>query len=109
VTFFVHNYYAVWKPLGIGPADPKHEESMGHFNGLSKQRNDMNIWESMYIQAYGHHGLLIAEQNNADHNHLFNLARLPIHTDTVAVTHKPTTENHSPPTTNTRYNKHVMR
>jgi hypothetical protein len=46
----------------------------------------------MYIQAYGHHGLLAAEQSSADYNPLFNLARLPIHTDTAAVTNKLTTE-----------------
>jgi hypothetical protein len=42
----------------------------------------MNIRESMYIQACGHHDLPVAEQNSTDHNLLFNLARVPCHTDT---------------------------
>jgi hypothetical protein len=36
----------------------------------------MNIWESLYIQAYGHCNILVAEQNSADQNPLFNLARI---------------------------------
>jgi hypothetical protein len=58
----------------------------------------MNIWESIYIQAYGQHNLLVSGQNSADHNPLFNLTPILRHTDTAtvgtAVTHKPTT----PPT-----------
>ena len=34
---FVRNYYTVWKPLGIGPADPKLAENVGHYKGLSKE------------------------------------------------------------------------
>jgi hypothetical protein len=56
----------------------------------------------MYIQAYNHHGLLVVGQSNADHNPLFNLAHLPSHTDTVAVTHKPTME---PPASNNKHKK----
>jgi len=37
---FVHNYNTVWKPLGIGPAEPKHAESVGHYKGLTKQYNE---------------------------------------------------------------------
>jgi hypothetical protein len=36
---FVHNYYTVWKPLGNGPADPKHAESVGHYKGLFREYN----------------------------------------------------------------------
>jgi hypothetical protein len=36
----------------------------------------MNIWESMYSQAYGHHNILVGEQNSADQNPLFNPARV---------------------------------
>jgi len=39
-ALFVHNYYTVWKPLGIGPADPKHAESLGYYKGFSKQYNE---------------------------------------------------------------------
>ena len=51
----------------------------------------MNIWESMYIQAYGQQGLLVPEQSSADQNPLFSLTRALRHTDTAkdrtAVTH----------------------
>jgi hypothetical protein len=59
----------------------------------------INIWESIYIQAYSQHNLLVPEQNSADHNPLFNLTRILRHTDTVtdgtAVTQVPSTEQHN--------------
>jgi hypothetical protein len=59
----------------------------------------MNIWESMYIQAYGQQDLLAPEQSSADHNPLFTLTRILRHYDTAVdravVTLQPMTEYHN--------------
>jgi hypothetical protein len=54
-----------------------------------------NIWESMFIQAYGHHNLLLAEQSSSDLNPLYNLARIAESQWHNTDTRKPATNPHT--------------